>query len=304
MQQRTLHKILLLLLPCMLITNMAYAEVTEVNLRSAILGRVTFTPTEMTEMDLNGDTKVDVADLITFITADGTPAVWFTNAELTVTEIQGALNIPISLSKSFDGNLQVQVSGTAASDDYTPFSLLIPVTQGASQVSIPLNVLSDALLEGTETLVISLLDPGAGNTYRTALPSVVRVLIKDGSNGTCQGTLSSQAGIKLPAQSIGFVIDGGNATFTMEESSLLPSSFVISATGDGINTLDLTGTASGSFAAPVLNNRLVHWQLNFSDSSLSDGFFTADYTLSYDQGLTASSVPFVMQGKIRCNMLE
>jgi hypothetical protein len=304
MQHNYPLKIFTLSLLCLLISSSVHAEVTESNLRSAILGRISFSEAELTEMDINADGKVDVADLVAFITADGTPAVWFASEEYTVSEIQGSLDIPIILSKSFDGNIVIQLSGTAGVSDYTPISLLVPVTQGIAEVSIPLSLIPDTLLEGTETLVISLLDPGVGESYRTALPSVVRVLITDGDGGTCQGTLSSQSGIQLPSQSAGFVLDDGTAYFYLENNALLPSIFAVSASGDGVNSLVLDGSASGSFTAPVLDDREVYWQISFSGSSLDNGFFTADYSLSYDQGLTASSLPFVMQGKIRCNMLE
>ena len=61
--------IILLLLLCLLPAIPAQAEVTESNLRSAILKRAAFTPQEMVEMDLNSDGKVDVADLVKHITA-------------------------------------------------------------------------------------------------------------------------------------------------------------------------------------------------------------------------------------------
>ncbi len=297
-------KMLLFLLFCILITNPAQAEVTEANLRSAILGRVTYTPTEMTEMDINTDGAVDVADLVAFISADGTPIVWFINEELTVTEFQQSLSIPIEISSSFSGNIRMQLTGTAGINDYAPVSLQIPVVEGETQASIPLNVLPDTLLEGTETLLISLLDPGTDGLYRTAIPSVTRIMIRDGSDGTCQGTFSSQIGIKLPAQSMGFVLDQGTAYFNLPDNSLLPSSFSMSATGDGVSSLELSSTASGSFNAEILDNRLVSWQLSFSNSTIEDGYFSSDYNLTYDQGLTASSVPFVMTGKFRCTMLE
>jgi len=46
------------------------AEVSEQNIRDAVLGRATFTQEELQELDLNKDSQIDVADLVYFVTHD------------------------------------------------------------------------------------------------------------------------------------------------------------------------------------------------------------------------------------------
>jgi hypothetical protein len=109
--------------------------------------------------------------------------------------------------------------------------------------------------------------------------------------------------VQLPSLGLGLVVNQGTAHFRAADGSLLPVSFTATAGGNGEDSLSLE-SASGSFTASALGGREVEWQLTFSNGSLVDGFFTANYRLSYDKGVTAAADPLVLEGVFRCSMLE
>ena len=130
-------------------------EVTEQNVRAAILGTETFTVQEQAQLDVNDDGRVDVGDLA--IVA-GVPVASFEIYALDVTEGDGTIQVDVTFTSAFTGTLHYTVDGTAVSgDDYTPLSGTVAVTDAdATTIDIPL--VDDAVREDVAETVILTID--------------------------------------------------------------------------------------------------------------------------------------------------
>ena len=72
--------------------------------------------------------------------------------QLQVDRVGGNASLPLPV--------QFTISGTAtAGTDYAPFPTTIIIPSGQDKVLIPINILSDAILEGEETLIVTLKNP-------------------------------------------------------------------------------------------------------------------------------------------------
>lgn len=86
------------------------ADVTEQDIRDAILGARTFTQDQLNDMDLNTDGKVDVADVVKFLASDtGKTAVFFETEASSALETAGTVNLKIFFSRPYTGDLHFQI---------------------------------------------------------------------------------------------------------------------------------------------------------------------------------------------------
>ncbi len=139
------------------------AVVTEGNLRTVILEQGgSFSDAERGAMDINGDDRVDVADLVLYVStlAARPSGVNLSCAVSTVVEGGGDVTIDIILPVDYQGSIYLAASGTTDSSDFT----MTPsgaVSMDGSSGQLTLTFPDDRILEGTEVLTITLLaDPG------------------------------------------------------------------------------------------------------------------------------------------------
>ena len=130
--------------------------VTEANIRAAIINSGQFTQDQINQMDLNGDGKLDVADLITFLVLVAS----FATATSQVAENTPSDNVVVNFSRPVQGTLNFTTGGSAAEGtDYAALTKSVPVN--GTSVSIRVSPIDDAIYEGPRTIVLSLL-PGQG----------------------------------------------------------------------------------------------------------------------------------------------
>lgn len=130
----------------------ALSAILQQDIVDAILGRQLSPGITVSEMDLNQDGVVDVADvlLIDF------PVVTFVTATSSANEIDGSVAIQVQFSKALYGTLAYTVGGsTTAGTDYTSPSGTVTVNGTTAVITISL--ISDTVYEGNETIEISFL---------------------------------------------------------------------------------------------------------------------------------------------------
>lgn len=165
-----LHCLQIIILPIVcLIASDALAQVTEAELRDALLEKIPVTA----EMDVNQDGVVDVADLIRL--TEEPVMVQFTQAAATLVERATTCSIPVVLSAPFSGTLAYTAVGSAtAGHDYETLPGSI-VVEGTAAV-IPITIIKDYLYEEQETVQITL-EPGTG--YEVGSPSTFVLTLQD-----------------------------------------------------------------------------------------------------------------------------
>ncbi|MCC6490995.1 MAG: hypothetical protein IT364_26140, partial [Candidatus Hydrogenedentes bacterium] len=128
---------------------------TEENMRDAIQGRETFTEQEEELLDINKDGKIDVADMVSLLKDINTPVALFNEPETSVGEGDGTVDIEITMTKQFNGTLNVVVTGTAASgSDFTLGAQSVSVNGTTAALSI--DITDDAEVEPVEFIQITL----------------------------------------------------------------------------------------------------------------------------------------------------
>lgn len=151
--------------------------VTEANIRDAILGDESFSEDDLGRMDVNGDGKVDVADLALVA---GVPVASFEVASSTVEEGSGALSLTVYFTSHFTGDLAYTVGGTstAGSDYATPTGT---VAVDGDQTTIGITLTDDTDIEPVlETLEVTLAyDAQIDRGYVPGAPMTHAVFISD-----------------------------------------------------------------------------------------------------------------------------
>jgi len=162
----TLPGVFLLVLGSLLMFNSAFAGdclspppiATEQNIRDAVLGHKTFVSGQLSDMDLNQDGKVDVADLVCLVNlqAPGTPVASFDQVSSTIREGDSAAGIRLNFSSHFVGDLKYTVSGTATNgQDYDLLNGTIAVDGVTAH--IPITVSDDSEVEAkVETILLAI----------------------------------------------------------------------------------------------------------------------------------------------------
>jgi hypothetical protein len=130
------------------------ADITEKNVLDAVLGRGAFSPEQQRQLDLNRDQKLDAADIVYFhrklVMAN------FVAVKSTTNESISTRNVTIQFSRTLVGTLGYTVGGTATPDeDYVSLSGSVAVNGTSALIPVQLN--SDTVYEGTETIRLSLL---------------------------------------------------------------------------------------------------------------------------------------------------
>lgn len=134
--------------------SLAQAQVaTEAQIRAAILEEI---DPVLASMDRNGDGIIDVADLVSLMRT----AVGFVSAESVAYENGGTIDIELLVEETINATINYTVGGSATpGTDFT--ALPGSVTINGTSCSIPVELISDTILDDNETIVISLL-PSSG----------------------------------------------------------------------------------------------------------------------------------------------
>ena len=122
------------------------------------------------------------------------PTVSFASASQSAGEGSGTHDVGVTLNKAptTDITLAYTVDGTATSgSDYTVLSGTVTVPKGATTANFPVTVIDDNAQEGSETVVLTLIDGGAG--YRVGSPGTHTLTIVDDETPAVSFTSASQS---------------------------------------------------------------------------------------------------------------
>ena len=290
--------------------------VTETNIRNAILNPSQYTQDQLNLMDQNGDGKLDVADVVHLLNSiENAPKASFSTEAMNVSQSQGNVTVPITLTKTYTGTLHYQVDGSAiAGTDYDALSGTLTV-QNATAASIPLALHRDAAVQGTKTLILTLLDQSAIGGNATSSPSTIVISVTDGQFGSYSGSVTFAEGLHLPSESANVVFDQPTpgqyvARFDSPQSGLFPSGISVPLSGTPGSGFTLgTTPITGQSAASVLK-RNINWKLTFGSTAFDGTLLTAPFTITFDtvyrdgafdSGVTASTTPVTVSGSLLLN---
>ena len=167
----------------------AGAEVTELGMREAILGKGVATA----DMDQNEDGNVDVADIIQFLKSNGFSLASFAEASSTLNEANMTTNVKVLFSRPYyGGTLFMTASGTASKGADYDLPEQITVSPGATSTDIPVQIFQKEALGEPKQVKITLT---GGNSLGVGLQSEHVITIKDSSPyasliGNATGTMN------------------------------------------------------------------------------------------------------------------
>jgi len=304
-------------------------------IREKILERRAFTPTQIAEIDQNGDGVIDVRDLTLYYQSrpEAPPFALFEELESDVVADGREAEIRVLFSKPFTGTLTYQLSGPAAVGvDYELLQgqtedLQTGVATGSQAVSgstATIRVKTKALQEFSagRPLVITLSTTDQNASYSVSRmpsagrqnPSVHILTITPGDWGVYSGVLAFPDESEMDPQAVSVAITkGGIARFALPSSSLLPTSFEVpvSISSDetfGWNEVPILTTEKdfSSPGAPEAERdlRQVIARLTFGPNSHpSEGELEVAVGLRID-GLTASRMSQVFQASLSLQRID
>ena len=253
--------------------------VTEQNIRSAILNPSQFTQDQINQMDLNGDNRIDVADLVKLLKTT-TPVTDFAIEASTVTEGDGTISVRVVFSTSFSGTLRYTVGGTAVpGTDYQVLSGTI--TADGLYVDIPVTLLDDNLIsEAAKTIVLDLYydaEGGFGYVPGSSTEHTVYVLDND---AVWDGMIDNNgASLQFQMQIIQ-TPTGATATMLGDGYGIIPSP-AKAAEGWPATGVTLTNSAFAAVVGPIPISK---------DSTLTNVDLQRHYQFNADASMTGQTV--------------
>jgi hypothetical protein len=216
-------------------------QVTERRLRDAILEGEGYTA----ELDINSDGKLDVADLVAFLSQESAQ-VSFESSFSEATEDAGVFTVTVLVtSKGYAGPVDYTIEGTATNEvDFNGLTGTINVKGSASQ--IPFAIADDLEVEDVETITLTL---QSGSGYNLGARPVHTVYVGD-NDAVWEGGLSIDdlyLGFEL---SLARDSSSYQAAFSSDGYGFFPKSNVAVAEGDLTVTGDLFTATIGPIQHP------------------------------------------------------
>ncbi|MGQ0619229.1 MAG: Calx-beta domain-containing protein [Panacagrimonas sp.] len=289
---------------------------------------------------LNASVAAPSGFTLTIQDNDNAPTVSFTTAAQSVSESAGTVTAVAQLSapSGFDVSLPFSLSGTAGGTDFTLMSASpLVILAGATQATVSVSLLDDALDEDDETVAISLL---AATNATVAAPSTHTITIQDNDNAPTlsftvaaqsasesAGTVSAIAQLSGPSAfdvTVPFTVSGsvGASDFTLLSASplVIPAGSIqatlsVSLLDDALDeaaetiALNLQTATNASVIAPSThtitiqdndNTPTVAFNLAASSVNENAGTVMVGFNLSAASGLPVT-VPFSASGALGAN---
>ena len=178
----------------------------------------------------NSSITIDAADNDTLTIADNDTAEVSVEVGANATEaMDGSINITLSQPSSTDTTVTYTVGGTATpGTDYQALSGTAPIPAGQTSVSIPVVVIPDDEVEGTETVIVTVDEITSGDADITlaASPTATLEITDDGDSATVSIAAGTNGNEQGP-------VDG---TFTVTQSAVSATDTVIAYTIGGTAT--------------------------------------------------------------------
>jgi hypothetical protein len=159
---------------------------------------------------------------------DPTPTVAFSAASSNGSEATTAVNLAVTLSAASGQTVTVSYAATGGSAtspaDYTIGGTSLTFNPGETSKNVPITVVDDALVEGSETIIVTLSNPtnatlGANTTHTYTITDndVPTVQFSATSSNASEATTSVNLAVTLSASSsqtvtVSYAVSGGTAT--------------------------------------------------------------------------------------------
>ena len=170
------------------------------------------------------------------ITDDDSIALSVGGAPLSVSEGDGSVGIPLELAVAAPVKLEVTVSfvdGTAtAGSDYTALNQTVTMSIGHISTTVSLEVLQDSIVEGAESLELSISASADGLPVMVVGPRTVTIEDDDSST------------LRVRGAPLSFSERDGSVTVTLELSAALPADLEVT-----VNSADGTAIAGSDYTA-------------------------------------------------------
>jgi hypothetical protein len=263
------------------------AQVTEQSIRDAILNR---SQSGLTQSDLNGDGKVDVADLV--LRARYLTSVSFAQTSTIANEGAGIISVNLTLTSPLSAVFQYTVGGTAVpGKDYVPLQGTFAVN--GTNASIPIRLIDNLIIDGTRTITLNLTAPPTNSaTFALGTQSMHTVVIQD-NDADWTGTLTTE-GLQLPFDMV--ILQSNNAfqgTYTSDGSGTFTAGqwpVVLNVTSNSFNAT--IGPIQMQNTKSLLNLPLSRWLYLSSNPSTN-----AQHILNWNSTIVGSMTEeFLFQG--------
>ena len=233
---------------------------------------VTLTGITTGEAGVTIDTANDDASINITDNDSATVSIAGTTAGNETGPVNGVLTVTQTVISDGDTVLTYSVAGTATSgDDYTALSGSVTIAAGATTATITVPVLDDALVEGTETVAITL-------TGITAEPGVT--IDAGADNASINITDNDSATVSIAGTTAGNETGPANGVFTVTQTVI--------SDGDTVLTYSVAGTADsgddftalGGSVTIAANSTTATITVPVTDDALVEGTETVIVTLT------------------------
>ncbi len=232
---------------------------------------------------------------------------WFDSSSSTLRVTDGAVALPIRLSKPFSGTLRYLVSGTAIPGrDLQPLSGTIAVN--GSTASLPLTLINTPEIESARSLVISLQERTNVGPYALSKPASHRLDIIEGDRGVYTGSMGFTNDIFIGPQSLRVALrsgagNAGIAYFDTSTSTLFTQPFSMQVQFSGPDDqFQFISNAVGTINATNIGRSLT-WNLAVASARFTNNGVNASFNLTI-QGLAGTNTPLVARGVMTLGLVS
>jgi antitoxin component of MazEF toxin-antitoxin module len=245
------------------------SETVDVTLTGGTSTNFNFTATTTATVTITDD-DVLVKEISIVKTADA--AEPGTNGSFTVSTAGG-----VAVSEAV--TVSYTISGTAiGSKDYTTLTGTVTIPAGSSTAPIPVNVINDQIIEGNETVIVTVTG-GTGATLGAFTPDMINnqatVTITDDDNTTANKTI-----VIVKSQDAAEPSTNGEFVISIPSGYTSATNLTINYTisGTAVNGTDYN-TLSGSIVIPAGSNT-INLPVNVIDNLITDGTRSVVLTLT------------------------
>ena len=251
---------------------------------------VVLTLTSGTGYELGSTTKYTLTITDNDSGGGSTPLVRFSSSSSSGAEDVGTQNVQVNLSPAPQSSITIAytvVGGTASSGaDYTRLPGSVQASANATSVYIPVSITDDALVEGDETVVLTL---ASGTGYTRGSPSAHTLTITDNDNDRGGGVGGSTPSVRFSSSSSSGAEDVGTQNVQVNLSPAPQSSITIAYTvggtaSSGADYARLPGSVQASANATSVNI-----PVSITDDALVEDAETVVLTLASGTGYTRDS---------------
>ena len=253
---------------------------------------VVLTLTSGTGYELGSTTKYTLTITDNDSGGGSTPLVRFSSSSSSGAEDVGTQNVQVNLSPAPQSSITIAytvVGGTASSGaDYTRLPGSVQASANATSVNIPVSITDDALVEGDETVVLTL---ASGTGYTRGSPSAHTLTITDNDSGGGGGGGGggSTPSVRFSSSSSSAAEDVGTHNVQVNLSPAPQSSITIAYTVGGTASSGSDYTRLSGSVQALANATSVNIPVSITDDALVEDAETVVLTLASGTGYTRDS---------------